>query len=287
MAMRWIVLNETETAPDNVPQKLSLKKDSLMIISLHVAKTAGSTFMNYLLKAFPNQVLFDYGVDTKEVNDLVASCFEQPATGENGDLQAALRPEGIVRYKSFVAQKGIQVIHGHLDLRKYLRIFPDATFVVWLREPLARALSHYHFFTRVLAAHPGEINRLVYEGKLSFEQFILLDQQINLQYQNINGDLSRFRFVGIVEEFDTSLSRFNRLMGVAEKGFDFHIEPANTNPEKEINGNYNIDEETKARFLDLNHLDMELYREAVARFHHEEESSREYLSKGSGQDQHS
>lgn len=238
-----------------------------MIISIHVPKTAGTTFAQYLFKAFPDGVLRDYGPDTVEVSELFSSSFENiTSIKQGGDFDVRLVSEGILKCKSLLSQRGIQVIHGHFDINKYLGIFPEATYVVWLREPLERALSHYHFYKRVLTSPPDPTNRLIYEGKLTFEQWMFLPDNINFHHRLTGGDLSRFKFVGIAEEFDRCLSVFRQLAGLDQKDFDFDTPPENVNPEKLIDESYEVDHKIKSRFIELNRPDMALYRDAVKRW---------------------
>jgi hypothetical protein len=237
-----------------------------MIISVHIPKTAGTTFAQYLLRAFPDGVLSDYGSETPDVSEVFESCFKNITNfREDGEFQIRLISEGILKCKRLLAQRGIQVIHGHFDIYKYLGIFPEATYVVWLREPLERALSHYHFHRRVLITPHDPTNRLVYEGQLSFEEWMHLPDVINLQFRLVMGDLSRFQFVGIAEQFKHCLSDFGRIAGLEQNQWDSEIPPENINPEKRIDEKYEIDEQVRSRFIELNHRDIALYRAAVER----------------------
>lgn len=242
----------------------------LMIISVHVPKTAGTTFMHYLQKSFPGGVLGDYGEDT-QVSYLFDSCFDDLAgANKPGQSQLSLVSEGILKCRRAVVEKGIQVIHGHFGITKYLGVFPDATYVVWLRHPLERTLSEYYHHKRFADSPYWAI----YDRELTFEQWMAIDWHVNLQHRLTNGDLSKFHFVGISEEFDESLSEFSRLVGVAENGADLHISPVNINPEKEIHRNYEVGNETRERFIELNQLDMALYGDAVDRFERDRNRSR-------------
>lgn len=237
-----------------------------MIISIHVPKTAGTTFAQYLYKAFPRGVLLDYGPSTMEVSDLIDSCFETvPGSNREENPEVRLESNGLLKCRSLLSESGIQVIHGHIDINKYLPIFPDATYVVWLREPLQRALSHYHFHKRALAGVHDKTNRRVYEGELNFEQWMALEENINFQYRLTNGDLSKFQFIGVAEEFQRCCSIFKESYAINHTGFDVDIPPENVNPEKVINERYGVDDRMRSRFTELNHLDMSLYRNATKR----------------------
>lgn len=238
-----------------------------LIISVHVPKAAGNTFSRYLLNVFKDGVLRDYGSTTPQVEELFDSCFEWVKCAQpNVHSRIRLISYGILDYKKLLDQKGIRVIHGHFYINKYLGIFPDATYVTWLREPLQRALSQYNYFKRRLMVPPDPTNILIYEGKLSFEEWMTRPASINLQQQFTGSDLSKFKFVGIAEEFERSLSIFRKLVNLEEKQFDFDVKPENVNPDKPVNQSYDeLDQKTRSRFIELNHLDLAIYRAAVQR----------------------
>lgn len=241
-------------------------EQSPLIISIHVPKAAGTTFSRYLLNVFPDGVLRDYEPITPQVAEVFDSCFKWLNSQPTGDRRIWLISYGILKCKKLLAEKGIRVIQGHFDINKYLGIFPDATYVTWLREPLERALSQYNFFKRTLMDPPDPINSLIFEGKLTFEDWMTQPVNINLQQQFTGSDLSKFKFVGIAEEFERSLSIFRRLAGLEQEQFDLETTPENVNPDKSINRTYDeLDHKTRARFLELNHLDLAMYRAAVQR----------------------
>ena len=101
----------------------TLANDS-MIISIHIPKTAGTTFAHFLRRSFPDGVLGDYGAETPDVNELFESCSKNITNiKEDGEFQIRLISEGILKCKSLLVERGIQVIHGHFDLNKYSGFF--------------------------------------------------------------------------------------------------------------------------------------------------------------------
>jgi hypothetical protein len=235
-----------------------------LIISVHVPKAAGTTFSRYLLNAFPDGVLRDYEPITPEVAELFDTSFSWLNSQLTGDGRTRLISYGILKCKKLVAERGIRVIHGHFNIDKYLGIFPDATYVTWLRDPLERALSQYNFFKRTLMDPPDLVNSLIYEGKLPFEEWMTLPVNINLQQQFTGPDLSKFKFVGIAEQFERSLSIFRKLVGLEHERFDLETTPENVNPDKSIRRSYDeLDSGTRALFLELNYLDQAMYSDAV------------------------
>ena len=248
------------------PRATSSQQPSL-IISLHVPKAAGTTFSRYLLNVFPDGVLRDYGPTTPQVGELFNSCFTWGKWAQlSGDTKVRVISYGILNYKKVLAERGIRVIHGHFNLDKYLGIFPEATYVTWLRDPLDRAMSQYNFFKRTLMDPPDPINNLIYEGKLPFEEWMTQPDNINLQQRFTGPDLTKFKFVGIAEDFERSLAIFRKLAGLEQKQYDLDTTPENVNPHKPVNNTYDeLDRRTRSRFIDLNQLDLAMYRSAVQR----------------------
>src|SRR5688572_15787903 len=263
MFLQKVFRNRSIRKPPSTPSG-----QNSLIISIHVPKAAGTTFSQYLLDVFPDGVLRDYEPITPEASELFDSCFKwvNGKTQLNGDAKVRLISYGILDYKRLLDERGIPIIHGHFDINKYVGIFPDATYVTWLREPLQRALSQYNFFKRILMVPPDPANILIYEGKLSFEEWMTQPDKINLQHRFIGSDLSKFKFVGIAEEFERSLSIFRKLAGLERKRFDLVVKPENVNPDKPMDQRYDeLDRKTRARFFKLNHLALVMYRAAVER----------------------
>jgi hypothetical protein len=80
------------------------------IVSVHLPKTAGTTFRHMLQQAFPALTL-DYG-------------------------------------EPHILAPHIGCIHGHFFVEKYTGILPRARFIAWLRDPIERLVSQYHYWLR-------------------------------------------------------------------------------------------------------------------------------------------
>jgi len=83
----------------------TLANDS-MIISIHIPKTAGTTFAHFLRRSFPDGVLGDYGAETPDVNELFESCSKNITNiKEDGEFQIRLISEGILKCKSLLVER--------------------------------------------------------------------------------------------------------------------------------------------------------------------------------------
>lgn len=144
-------------------------KPNVEILSIHVPKTAGITFSEYLKRVYgPESVL----VDNRG--------FDEPEIGPR-----------------------IRVLHGHFPYFKWGSRFPSARAIIWLRDPLRRLISHYYYWI-TLAPEMEKINdplhRYVIENRLGFLEFCELPAMRNLQTALTGGrPIEAFDFVGIHE----------------------------------------------------------------------------------------
>lgn len=235
-----------------------------MIISIHIPKTAGTTFRVYLETLFPGDVLMDYPRTTRAlIRRFMSYAQKADPVAAAGDFRLPRSAEGIARFRQLLDADGIRVIHGHFWRGRYSMIYPDGDYIVWIRDPLARARSHYLYHHRAILSHNDKENVAIHDGKLSFQEWIERPNHINQQYKFTGGGaLDKFKFVGLVEEFDASIALFNRVFGI-----DAARRPAkrlNTNPNKDTS--VNLDPATVARFKVLNAADYDLYARVRERY---------------------
>ncbi|MGK7895088.1 MAG: sulfotransferase family 2 domain-containing protein, partial [Xenococcus sp. (in: cyanobacteria)] len=118
------------------------EEDKGKVISIHVPKTAGTTFKKVLRQVYhPEEIFFDYA--------------------HRGD----------VRNKMLTNPKpGVKVIHGHFPANKYDSKFPDSRKILWLRDPIKRLISLYFFWKtwQILVESDAENLEAVKESSLTF-----------------------------------------------------------------------------------------------------------------------
>jgi len=163
-----------------------------------------------------------------------------------------LRPDRIPGY--------CRCISGHFPRGKYAAVFPDATYITWLREPVERLLSSCHQHIR--HKNPRDsVNVRIHEQGLSAEQAALLPDLHNQQHQFFDGfDTTDFAFVGIVEEFEKSMECFQKLFSLESLP---PIPPRNINPQRTRN-RYEIPADLRKRLEECNQADYTLYHKAQA-----------------------
>jgi len=110
---------------------------------------------------------------------------------------------------------GVGCIHGHFLALKYLSLAQTVpcTFVTWLREPVARLVSHYHYWQRAYDPAAGTtsvLHRRVIEERWTLERFCLAPELRNVYSEFLWGfPLERLGFIGITEFFAEDLRYFS------------------------------------------------------------------------------
>lgn len=174
----------------------------LEVISVHIPKTAGTTFGQVLAQVYGDpQVFFD---------NPQLDCINQIP---------AIEPQ-------------IRAIHGHFPASKYAGYFPDAKRIVWLRHPINRLLSHYFYLKSFSEVHNNDpIHRLVVEQQISVVEFAKQVGMFNVLSGFTEGlSLVDFYFVGIQEYFVDDLRDLAMMMGWQQ--FDV-VGSFNHNPHRE------------------------------------------------------
>lgn len=188
---------------------------SRLLVSVHLPKTAGVSFLAALRQGIPSGVQRDYGdapINTP-VPERIAAAFRSGLSNIARDLS------------------GIRCIHGHFLPVKYLplaAIRGNVEFVTWMRHPVDRVVSHYGYWMRnydPLTSHP--FHRRVVEEEWSLEKFCLSTEMRNLYGQFLFAfPLENFQFIGITEHYGEDLADFSQRYF----GADVAAERLNTAP---------------------------------------------------------
>ena len=219
----------------------------MILVSVHLPKTAGSSFLEVLKGHFGGKMLLDYGdmpinTSREKRNAKALADAEANETTDFGKTKC---------------------IHGHFLPRKYLPLKKRgmAKFVVWLRDPLQRTISHYYFWKR--SYNHGEtpdLHRRVVEENWSLERFCFSPEMQNFYSQFLwDFPVGNFDFIGLTENFEKDLKHFLRFFDIPDLGKVPHV---NTNPNA---NNYQVESLFEKNFREFHSLDYHLYK-TIAQF---------------------
>jgi hypothetical protein len=220
-----------------------------LVVSVHLPKTAGTSFGVALRQAYGAGYLEDYG-------DLPMQ--HAPWARQWRALRAALRGvRGI--------PDPVRCIHGHFLAVKYRPVAcrQKVLYITWLRDPVERLASHYHFWRRDYAGNDPRQplrNRMLRED-WSFERFALGPELRDVYSRYLwHFDPRRFDFIGITEHYERDLTRFAQ----GHLGRGFRMEAALVNPERG-EGGYGIPQGLRNRIEAHHARDVALYHWARSR----------------------
>jgi hypothetical protein len=218
----------------------------LMLISVHLPKTAGLSFAAALKEYFGYPAFLndynDWPINTppmkRKFQALKHFFFDKPSD-----------------------YNGIDCIHGHFLPLKYagLQRKMEMKFVTWMRDPVQRVISHYHYWKRSYDPVKSPVlHRRMVEEEWSLERFCLGREVQNIYKTFLWGfPLKKFDFIGISEFFKEDLAWFGRHM------LDINIKPRRENVGNHNGEPYRLDPLLERKITDHHKVDYEIYRFAL------------------------
>ncbi len=211
--------------------------NNIQLVSIHIPKTAGTTFRTIIQESFGKRKTAKVDIDSA------------------GQIN--------VNNKLFLKQhlnSKIVAIHGHFtyaDVHRKFNLDSDVSFVTWLRNPIERVISNYHFLNKIIADRLKELpqEKLMERMGKSLIQFAELEANQNVMSKFLSGaNLEQFTFVGIQDHFETELERLH--LQLNWKKID--------NRKHNVTGKKatKVDEETLAFIKTVNAKDVALYEKA-------------------------
>jgi hypothetical protein len=199
----------------------------------HILKTAGTTIRYGLLTpVYKERCLYDsmFKLKRKENKKIKT---EHPLIIEN-----QLYPP--VNYEKY------DVIFGHFKYDKYEHL--NRPMFSFVRHPVDRMISNYYYFK-------GSYKKM--GQNLSLIEF---SEMWKNHMTDVLGDISKYEFIGVVENFDKSLKRMCKILGI--------LAPKRV-ISRRVNKRYKpneISKKIRARIEKMNLKDMELYHEVLKKW---------------------
>jgi hypothetical protein len=233
----------------------------MLYVSIHIPKTAGTSFAKALGHAFdPDALVLDY----QHVRDHAEVALRGVSAVDTH--RAWLSPSWldlIRRYRGDLKAlpKTCQLVHGHFPARKYHPLLTWRTpfYITWVRDPFARAVSNYFYWQSFdPETVPDPLVRTVLSERWSLETFLFHSALRDYQSLFLRGlPWQRIDFIGVVERFPEDLQRLSRLLG---RPLDLFVE--NKGP---VSGAVERHDHLRERFMAFHEADAALYRYALDR----------------------
>jgi len=209
------------------------------LLSLHIPKTAGTSFRNILKSIY----------------------------GKNTVVRFDIQDHGIVRLNQEIYSSdklpSAKVLHGHFvfkDISEQFELPADIKKITWLRHPVQRVASNYFYLEACIKTLLNEEKRginILKKMQRTLLEYARDELNRNRQSKFLEGiTLDQFDFVGIKEDFETDLVHAANIFGWAKIPISIH---QNKTPLEKPELPEHILNEIKA----LNSRDIELYQEAL------------------------
>jgi len=211
-------------------------KNRIGLISIHIPKTAGTSFRNILKDA--------YGAENVVRLDILKGASKVLIDN--------------IEFKSRKLSSRIKVVHGHfnyIDLSEKFDLKDETPIITWLRNPIERVVSNYYYLSKRLKEELDEEGKglnILAKMQKSLIEYARLEMNQNRMSKFLNGiSLEEMKFVGIQEHFNEDLEYFGKLFGIE------NIKPLEHN----ITGKkHNVNDEIIREIAELNSLDMDIYK---------------------------
>lgn len=216
----------------------------MKLISVHLPKTAGSSFRSSLEVLFKEKLYKDY-----QGSGIALSAFE--------------KNRRILTESLSLANKGLlsfDCIHGHFPPAKYLLLndLEPLTFITWMREPVSRMISHYYYWQRAYdPKRSAPHHKQVIEENWSLEEFCLNERFRNIYSKYLWGfPLEYFDFIGITEHYEEDFHYFTK------KYFNKKLPIRRDNASQQMY-NAGLSPEVLEKIKKFHSKDLELYQRAL------------------------
>ncbi len=199
------------------------------ILFIHIPKTAGTSFRVAAEKYFgEDNTFYDYSAKSPETSaEILENVYKK------NDLYSLYRS---------LEQHSQSFLSGHFSANKYAPLYDVLNIVTFVREPVKQVLSHYNHFK----------NNYGYDKGL--QEFAKEERFRNIQSRNLQTmDVRLYGFIGLTEEYNTSIDLFNRLFDTAFPHMHINEKSTNSLSIKDIK------EKDIKMIKELNKQDVELY----------------------------
>jgi hypothetical protein len=215
-----------------------------MLISLHLPKTAGTSFRHSLADHYGEKLLLRYGERP----------LEQPEFERHKLVTVAAITLLDVDYQN------IDCIHGHFLPYQYLLLSSKTacTFITWMRNPVERLISNYYHIQKNYKLYKSGFHEMVINEKWPLEKYCLCERMRNIYTRFLWAfPLENFDFIGITEYYEKDFIFFRERYLTKE----IPVRRLNVNQDKQAN--YQISKPLRKKIEAYHAEDMALYQRAL------------------------
>jgi hypothetical protein len=215
------------------------KKIKTELISLHIPKTAGTSFRNILKNVYGDEEVVRFDINVNGVVRLNEELYDSRKLPE------------------------VKAIHGHFYIGMLESLFElpeNYKLITWVRDPVKRVISNYYYLEsrlREILNEEKKILNILSKLQRTLIEFARAEINRNRQTKFLSGrDPEEFDFVGIVEHFDAEIPRLASVMGWKDiPASIYHNKTPEIKPE--------ISTDILEEIAKLNAEDIKLYQKAV------------------------
>ncbi len=211
-------------------------KAAVKLVSLHIPKTAGTSFRNILKEVYGEEHVVRFDIKRH------VSIENEPFKGRK------LKPE-------------IEVIHGHFPYYKLIELIdlPEGVPVItWLRDPVERVISNYYYLEKILQEELQEEKRdlnILAKMQKTLKEYASTEANRNRISKFLKGTTAEdLFFIGFMDHYAEDLKDLARLL----KWKDYPVLKQNVTGQKP-----EVDEDTMQFIRQLNEEDYSIYNRAL------------------------
>ncbi len=215
------------------------KQKSPELISLHIPKTAGTSFRNILKSVY----------------------------GDNQVVRFDINEAGMIRMNEELYSKNelpkVKVIHGHFSvdmLNQHFTLPENYKLITWMRNPTQRVISNFFYLESRLNELLNEKNNnlnILSKMQRTLIEYARAEVNRNRQSKFLAGrDLDTFDFVGVQEYFNDEVKRLSSTL-------NWKSVPEILYHNKTSGDAHQIPDEVLFEIRELNMEDVKLYDEAI------------------------
>jgi hypothetical protein len=218
--------------------EVSSRTKMIELISIHIPKTAGSSFFQLLKKVYGKEAVL-------KLNSM---------EGETAEISESITD-------------ATKVIHGHLQAGQLREIIAknNARVITWMRDPVERVISNYYFSMQRIREGKARSHKLQ-TREFSLLEYAVIDENRNKASWFLDSlALEDIFFIGIYEQLENDISRLSQQMGWPtqpelphrKSGVEFVKDNDCSTAYRDIDG------KMRSELAELNSLDVDLYQQAL------------------------